>query len=199
MTLSEIRCRLLYRRPESSKATQQIRPGRLRGRGSFTRRALRASCVSFRLFLIPSLFLDKTKQKLVEILREIGFKLSNGRLQWSTLDADLWKKRYMIINWLHGVVRDRDKGVSGLSAEDTDRLHDALFVDERRIQFVPCGEESASNNDQVASSSVASNSDRACENKLSMIGKQPRFRATFIEHPRPQKRRRILDMALCAS
>ncbi|KAF8434340.1 hypothetical protein L210DRAFT_3553692 [Boletus edulis BED1] len=136
--------------------------------------------------------IDKIKQKLVDMLREIGFKLSNSRLPWSTLDAYLRKKRYTIINWPHGVVRDRDKGVSGLSAEDTDRLHDALFVDERRIQFVPCGEESASNNDQVASSSIALSSDRALENNISMMVKQPRFRVTtaaaFIE--RRQKRRR---------
>ena len=71
------------------------------------------------------------------LLGEIGFKLSNGRLPWSTLEGDLQKKGYMVINWPQGVVRDRDKGISGLSAEDTDRLHDALFVDEHRLQFVP--------------------------------------------------------------
>ena len=71
---------------------------------------------------------------------EIGFKLSNGRLPWSTLDGDLRRKGYMIVNWPQGVVRDRDRGISGLSAEDADKLHDALFVDERRIHFVPCGE-----------------------------------------------------------
>ena len=99
--------------------------------------------------------IDKIKQKLVEMLREsfhhmrpmlnrsatlytgeIGFKLSNGRLPWSTLDRDLCRKGYTIVNWPQGVFRDRDKGVSGLSAEDTDKLHDALFVDERRIRFV---------------------------------------------------------------
>ena len=103
--------------------------------------------------------IDRIKQKLVEMLREsfhhikrmldqsttmfageIGFKLSNGRLLWSTLDGDLQRKGYMIVNWPQGVVRDRDKGISGLSAEDADKLHDALFVDERRIRFVPCGE-----------------------------------------------------------
>lgn len=46
----------------------------------------------------------------------------------------------MIVNWPQGVIRDRDKGVSGLSAEDVDKLHGALFVDEQRIQFVPCGD-----------------------------------------------------------
>ena len=93
--------------------------------------------------------IDKIKQKLVEMLRksfhhmqhalnrattmytgEIGFKLSNGRLPWSTLDGDLQRKGYMIVNWPQGVVRDRDKWISGLSAEDADKLHDALFVDE---------------------------------------------------------------------
>ncbi|KAG6379814.1 hypothetical protein JVT61DRAFT_10361 [Boletus reticuloceps] len=48
---------------------------------------------------------------------EIDFKLSNSRLPWSTLKGDLWKKGYTILNWLHGIVRDRDKGISGLSAE----------------------------------------------------------------------------------
>jgi len=71
---------------------------------------------------------------------EIGFRLSNGRLPWSTLEGDLQKKGYMIVNWPQGVVRDRDKGVSGLSAEDADKLHDALFVDEQRIRFVPCSD-----------------------------------------------------------
>ena len=103
--------------------------------------------------------IDRIKEKLVDMLREsfhhmphvlnqsttmytgvIGFKLSNGRLPWSTLDEDLRRKGYMIVNWPQGVFRDRDKGVSGLSAEDADKLHDALFVDERRIQFVPCVE-----------------------------------------------------------
>ena len=40
----------------------------------------------------------------------------------------------------HGVFPDGDKGISGLSAEDADKHRDALFVDERRIRFVPCSE-----------------------------------------------------------
>ena len=73
----------------------------------------------------------------------------------------------MIVNWPQGVVRDRDKGMSGLSAEDVDKLHDAIFVDERRIRFVPCGE-----------------SDR------STAGKQARFRVTTAE-AYPHKKRRV--------
>ncbi|KAF8447292.1 hypothetical protein L210DRAFT_3525623 [Boletus edulis BED1] len=150
--------------------------------------------------------IDKIKQKLVDMLREIGFKLSNGRLPWSTLEGDLSKKGYTILNWPHGVVRDRDKGISGLSAEDTDRLHDALFVDEQHIQFIPCGEgkimtiydstiqKPASNSDGATSLVVALGTDRPRDSGRSTTGKQQRFKVTtaaaFIEHPRPRKRRR---------
>ncbi|KAN0081695.1 hypothetical protein V8E55_009319 [Tylopilus felleus] len=92
--------------------------------------------------------IDKIKLKLVQMLREIGFKLSNGRLPWSTLEGDLRKKGYMIVHWPEGVVRDRDKGVSGLSAEDADKLHDALFADAHRLRFVP-REENATKDDKV--------------------------------------------------
>ena len=85
------------------------------------------------------------KQLTTMYTGEIGFKLSNSRLPWSTLDRDLRRKGYMIVNWPQGVFRDRDKGVSGLSAEDAGKLHDALFVSERRIRFVPCGEGKFSN------------------------------------------------------
>ena len=139
---------------------------------------------------------------------EIGFKLSNGRLPWSTLDGDLRKKGYMVVYWPQGVFRDRDKGVSGLSAEDADKLHDALFVDEQRIRFVPCGEgrflsaygtigrslnlrpESACNNDGITSLAVASGSGRPCESDRSTIGKQARFRVTTAE-AYPHKKRRV--------
>ncbi|KAF8447302.1 hypothetical protein L210DRAFT_3627943, partial [Boletus edulis BED1] len=127
--------------------------------------------------------IDKIKQKLVDMLREIGFKLSNGRLPWSTLEGDLCKKGYTILNWPHGVVRDRDKGISGLSAEDTDRLHDALFVDEQHIQFIPCGEEllnrpsePASSSDGATSLVVALGTDRPRDSGRSTTGKQQRFK-----------------------
>lgn len=67
---------------------------------------------------------------------DIGFRLPKDRLPWSTLKKDLQKNGYGIVNWPQGVVRDRDKGISGLSAEDANKLHNALFQDERRIQFV---------------------------------------------------------------
>ncbi|KAI9573338.1 hypothetical protein HD554DRAFT_1173387 [Boletus coccyginus] len=92
--------------------------------------------------------IDKIKQKLVEMLRETGFKLSNG------------------------VVRDRDKGVSGLSAEDADKLHDALFIDEQRLQFVPRGDESAYDNEGVPSLEVGSGSDCPRESDHLTKGKQ---------------------------
>ena len=89
--------------------------------------------------------IDKIKQKLVEILREsfqhlkhvlnqsttmytgeIGFKLSNCRLPWSTLDGDLRRKGYIIVNWPQGVSRDRDEGLSGLSADAGLTMHFSL-------------------------------------------------------------------------
>ncbi|KAF8553719.1 WD40 repeat-like protein [Imleria badia] len=134
--------------------------------------------------------IDKIKQKLVEMLREIGFKLSNGRLPWSTLEGDLLKRGYMIVNWPQGVDRDRDKGVSGISAEDADKLYDALFVDDDRIQFVRC-EKFASSTDGVTSLAVASGSDGPRESNYSSAGKQlSRFRVTTAEEY-PNKRRRV--------
>ncbi|KAF8557888.1 hypothetical protein OG21DRAFT_137902 [Imleria badia] len=154
--------------------------------------------------------IDKIKQKLVEMLREsfyymkyatnqsitmhtgeIGFKLVKGRLPWSTLEGDLQKKGYMIVNWPQGVDRDRDKGVSGISAEDADKLHDALFVDDDRIQFVRC-EEPASNNNGITSRDVASSSsDGPREINHSSTGNAPRrFKVTTAEEY-PNKRRRV--------
>lgn len=59
---------------------------------------------------------------------QIGFRLPKDHLPWPTLEGDLLKKGYMILNWPQGVVCDRDKGISGLSAEDTDKLHNVLSV-----------------------------------------------------------------------
>ncbi|KAF8553453.1 WD40 repeat-like protein [Imleria badia] len=133
--------------------------------------------------------IDEIKKKLVEMLREIGFKLSNGRLPWSTLERDLRKKGYVIANWPHGVDRDRDKGVSGLSAGDADKLHGALFVDDCQIQFVRC-KEYASDNDGVTSLAVASSSSGGPrEINHSSTGRAlPRFRVTTAEEY-PNKRR----------
>ncbi|KAF8557934.1 hypothetical protein OG21DRAFT_142893 [Imleria badia] len=122
---------------------------------------------------------------------EVGFKLSNGRLPWSTLKGDLQKKGFMIVNWPQGVVCDRDKGISGLSAEDADELHDALFVDEHRLRFVPSSEESTYNNDGVASVAVASGSERPPESDRSAASKQPKFTTAeaYAGHPHRNKRR----------
>jgi hypothetical protein len=170
--------------------------------------------------------IDKIKHKLVEMLREsfhhikqvlsqsttmctgeIGFKLSNGRLPWSTLDRDLQRTGYMIVDWPQGVVRDRDKGISGLGGEDADKLHDALFVNKRRIRFVPCGKGTflstqgamagglltpplgpAYNNERLTSLAVASGSDGSRESDRSTAGKQARFRVTTAEAYTHKKR-----------
>ena len=67
---------------------------------------------------------------------EIGFRLPRDRLPWSTLGGDLERKGYTMVNWPQGVVRDKDKGISGLSVEDADKLHDALFRSKHPLQFV---------------------------------------------------------------
>ncbi|KAF8546094.1 hypothetical protein OG21DRAFT_1491587 [Imleria badia] len=133
--------------------------------------------------------IDKIKQKLVEMLREIGFRLSNGRLPWSTLEGDLRKKGYTIVNWPQGVNRERDKGVFGISAEDADKLYDALFVGDHWIRFVRC-EESACNDDGVTTLTAASGSDGPREHSHSSGGKQSRFRVTTAAEY-PNKRRRV--------
>lgn len=140
---------------------------------------------------------------------EIG--LPKDRLPWSTLEVDLGKKEYIILNWPQGVVRDRDKGISGLSAEDTNKLHDALFRDERRLQFVRCGRgkflgisgaafeallnplpEAAHRNDGADLQANASTSEQSRERdrpSILIAAKKPRFRVTTAE-TYPHKRRR---------
>ena len=68
---------------------------------------------------------------------EIGFRVPKDRLPWSTLEGELQKQGYTILNWPQGVVREKDKGAYSLSAEEADKLYHALFVGERRLQFIP--------------------------------------------------------------
>lgn len=69
---------------------------------------------------------------------EIGFRLPKDRLPWSTLEGKLTKAGYKMINWPEGVVREKDKGVYSLGAEEADKLYSALFLveDARRLRFV---------------------------------------------------------------
>lgn len=136
---------------------------------------------------------------------EVGFKLSNGRLPWSTLEGDLQKKGYAIVNWPQGVVCDRDKGVSGLSAEDADKLYDALFIDEHRLRFIR-GEgrflsicatctflAGSADNNGSASMAIGSCSDRPLERDRSsvlMVEKRSRFRVVTAD-AYPRKKRRV--------
>ena len=119
----------------------------------------------------------------------------------------------MIVNWPQGVFRDGDEGVSGLSAEDADKLHGALFVGEGRIRFVPRGEGkflstrcatvgglclisppgSAYNDDRITPLAGASGADGPRESNRWTVGKQGKFIVTTQESynaERPHKRRR---------
>ena len=77
-------------------------------------------------------------QSTTKYIGEIGFRLPKDRLPWSTRGGDLEKKGSTLVSWPDGVLRDKDVGISGPSAEDTKELNDALFRDERRLQFVRC-------------------------------------------------------------
>ncbi|KAF8553712.1 hypothetical protein OG21DRAFT_1200456 [Imleria badia] len=101
-------------------------------------RSIKSSKNSLRCFVSRFVIKRASKQSTTMHAGEIGFKLSKGRLPWSTLEGDLQKKGYMIVNWPQGVDREKDKGVFGISAEDADKLYEALFVGDHRIRFILC-------------------------------------------------------------
>ena len=141
---------------------------------------------------------------------QIGFRVPNDRLPWSTVEGELEKQGYAIHNWPQGVFREGDKGVYSLSAEEVDRLYHALFSDERRLQFVRrydgmflrrasfLSDVYAENGERIAPllNVAASHSDgahRGNGSSMPAAGRQPRFRVTTQEMynaERPHKRRR---------
>ena len=141
---------------------------------------------------------------------EIGFRVPKDRLPWSTLEGELQKQGYTILNWPQGVVREKDKGVYSLSAEEADKLYHALFVGERGLQFIPrddgehmsffiVGLLSTQSEPVEGAGSLpdASRSDRAQESHrccMRLVSKQQRFRVMTQEGYNPErahKRRRM--------
>lgn len=119
-----------------------------------------------------------------------------------------------MINWPEGVVRYRDKGISGLSVEDADKLLDALSRDERQLGFIrlsegeferiyatamkwPFTSECTDLNNGSSSSADGLGENRPCTSGVAAMQtatRQPRFRTvvtaeTFLQ--RPNKRRRV--------
>ncbi|KAI9456489.1 hypothetical protein HD554DRAFT_2145206 [Boletus coccyginus] len=122
---------------------------------------------------------------------EIGFRVPKDRLPWSTLEGELEKRGYTILHWPQGVLREKDKGVYSLGAEEADKLYRALFVDVGRVQFVRRDDENGEGTvslPETARSDDAFESHRSC---VPLTGKQPRFRVMTQESysvERPQKR-----------
>ncbi|KAG9312349.1 hypothetical protein JVU11DRAFT_7669 [Chiua virens] len=87
--------------------------------------------------------IDKIKKRFISMLREIGFQVPEDRLPWSTLEEKLRERGYTILNWPEGVIRENDKGVYSLSAEDAAKLYRALFSTQPQgqLQFVHCIDE----------------------------------------------------------
>jgi hypothetical protein len=141
--------------------------------------------------------IDEIKQRLIAMLREIGFRVPKDRLPWSTLEGELEKQGYAIHNWPQGVTRERDKGVYSLSAEEAGKLYHALFSDERRLQFVRRNGANGERTTPPPDAATAPHSDGARESNhfcMAAAGRQARFRVTTQEAynvERPHKRRRV--------
>ncbi|KAI6141173.1 hypothetical protein BKA82DRAFT_133200, partial [Pisolithus tinctorius] len=56
-----------------------------------------------------------------------------NRLPWSTLEQELEKNGYALVNWPAGVRKRGNKGIHDLSAVDVNKLYDAIkCTDETR-------------------------------------------------------------------
>ncbi|KIJ13246.1 hypothetical protein PAXINDRAFT_14004 [Paxillus involutus ATCC 200175] len=76
---------------------------------------------------------------LVCVAGGIGFPLHNYYLPWPTLESDLQKHGYEIINWPPGVPRENDKGINTLSAGHVHKLYLAFTQgrDKDRPRSIP--------------------------------------------------------------
>ncbi|KAI6021091.1 hypothetical protein EDC04DRAFT_2901439 [Pisolithus marmoratus] len=85
---------------------------------------------------------EKIKDRLLEMLKELG--LPYERLPWYTLEKDLEKNGYALINWPAGVLRKRgNRGIHDLSAVEVNKLYEAITCsDETRLRI--CRSQSAS-------------------------------------------------------
>ncbi|KAI6141193.1 hypothetical protein BKA82DRAFT_22700 [Pisolithus tinctorius] len=74
---------------------------------------------------------EEIKKKLLDMLGELS--LPCKRLPWSTLEQELEKNGYALVNWPAGVRKRGNKGIHDLSAVDVNKLYDAITcTDETR-------------------------------------------------------------------
>ncbi|KAI6130761.1 hypothetical protein EDD16DRAFT_1540667 [Pisolithus croceorrhizus] len=78
---------------------------------------------------------EEIKDKLLEMLRELN--LPYERLPWYTLDKDLEKRGYALVNWPAAVLRKRgNRGIHDLSAVEVNTLYEAITrPDETRLRI----------------------------------------------------------------
>ncbi|KAI6027210.1 hypothetical protein EDC04DRAFT_3142857 [Pisolithus marmoratus] len=68
---------------------------------------------------------ERIKDRLLDMLRELG--LPYERLPWYTLEKDLEKNGYAVMNWPIGVLRKRrNRGIHDLSAVEVNKLYEAI-------------------------------------------------------------------------
>ncbi|KAI6148909.1 hypothetical protein BKA82DRAFT_997023 [Pisolithus tinctorius] len=80
---------------------------------------------------------EEIKKKLLYMLGELS--LPCKRLPWSTLEQELEKNGYALVNWPTGVRKRGNKGIHDLSAVDVNKLYDAITcTDETRRLHIRC-------------------------------------------------------------
>jgi len=100
----------------------------------------------------------------------------------------------MIANWPEGVVRRKDKGVYGLSADEADKLYCALSSDkdEQQLRFVRRGVESMDDDNAAIPLPTTSGSNTSQDVDRSSM--QMKFKVTTAEgYGRHSHKRRRLD------
>ncbi|KAF9233678.1 hypothetical protein BU15DRAFT_66386 [Melanogaster broomeanus] len=120
------------------------------------------------------------KQILIEMLCEIRFPMRKNRLPWFTLEDEVQKHGYMIVNWPSGVPRENDKGISSLNTAQADTLYFAVkqATDTDRLRFERCVDGPTDQDESVrvvrnAGSSKRRVEIRGCEGQ----GKRTRFKS----------------------
>ncbi|KAI6027236.1 hypothetical protein EDC04DRAFT_3142871 [Pisolithus marmoratus] len=87
--------------------------------------------------------IEETKNRLLEMLRQ--FSLPYERLPWSTLEKDLEKIGYALVNWPTGVLRRRgNRGIHDLSAVEVNKLYEAITCPDEPRRLRICRRPSAS-------------------------------------------------------
>ncbi|KAI5986573.1 hypothetical protein EDC04DRAFT_1540139 [Pisolithus marmoratus] len=124
---------------------------------------------------------EKIKDRLLEMLKELG--LPYERLPWYTLEKDLEKNGYSLINWPAGVLRKRgNRGIHDLNAVEVNKLYEAITCSDEARRLCICRSQTALTVQPVNRTlAVASGSKRSVPEERDLYSP-------------PQKRLRFKDM-----